>query len=145
MREILYKAKRIDNGEWVEGYCYANEFEDGIYHCIIHKKDTNTFTVDSNTISQYTGLKDKNGNKIFENDIVKLNYIEVREFNGVKYDFKTEFIEEVVFYNGAFQYHLKAEEIDYYRHIVNLPLDKVKVESVEVLGNIFDNKELLGE
>ena len=85
MREILFKAKRIDNGEWIEGYLvkachniYPNGYE------IIDKHGINydeldcwqpsfiSYEVDEKTICQHTDLTDKNGNKIWENDIVKL-------------------------------------------------------------------------
>ena len=69
MREILFKAKRLDNGKWVEGCYFAKPILN--YHCILEGE--NQWQIDPDTLCQFTGLTDKDGNKIWENDIVDVS------------------------------------------------------------------------
>ena len=72
MRDILFKAKRLDNGEWVEGYYLKKHGVPFIYET--RECPQSNYEVDETTLCQYTGLEDKNGKKIWENDILKYSY-----------------------------------------------------------------------
>ena len=141
MREVLFRGKRTDNGEWVKGYLYITHtgaHEIGSYDAEINIERL-TFDVLPETVGQYTGLTDKNGVKIFEGDIVKTHYANAQ---------KSDFIEQVVFHNGKFcayfSNQLCKQWANLYDGTEHLPQDKsVYMDSVEVIGNIHDNPELL--
>ena len=129
MREILFRAKRIDNGEWLEGgysYCkkddthyITNMGKDHISHIGFHQP------IDPDTICQFTGLTDKNGNKIWENDVVKMTY------------------RENYFENGVVRYY--EQDVRYRFCVESGQFSFDNTDTIEVLGNIFDNPELLEE
>ena len=137
MREILFRGKRTDNGEWVYGYFVKMLWE----YSIIPLEDENTvYPVVLETIGQYTGVTDKNGRKIFEGDIVSCPSNVCRPlFN---YDTAREtYIYEVVYQDEltAFVMENKDKQPLVYEYLL---LSRT-VDKCEVVGNIFDNPELL--
>jgi uncharacterized phage protein (TIGR01671 family) len=137
MREILFRGKRKDNGEWVEGGIYHNS-EDEIVFII---KDTGLgyhefIEVIPETVGQFTGLYDKcdkNGTKIFEGDIITQNWYDYTEPSD-------DSIGEVVFC----KYDCSFSVLDVEKYGI-VPLGKCHAYhwEAEVIGNIHDNPELL--
>ena len=129
MREIWFRGKRTDNGEWVEGYLYITH--NGEHEISVYNEEVNierwTHEVDPSTVCQYTGMKDKNGERIFEGDIAKV-------LQG-----KDKDIAYVGFENGAFMLYPKTGKI-YERTLWEYWYNDW---DVEVIGNITDNPELL--
>lgn len=126
MREILFRGKRVDNGEWVYGYFVKMLWE----LIIIPLEDENTgYPVVPETVGQYTGLTDKNGKKIFEGDIVELTYYTLPEERKVMAEVAYE--EE----SAAFVlYSFGTENKGICGEICN---------TNKVIGNIYDNPEML--
>lgn len=128
MREIEFRAKKTENGKWVYGYYHKlNEsFENK--DCILeHHRNTSTI-IDITTLGQYTGLKDKNGTKIFEGDIVKTYH-----GNG-----KVVYSQQYALFGYIMLEKDNAEKEYDYRFT-----DVVIEDGIEVVGNIYDNPELL--
>lgn len=151
MREIKFRGKRIDNGEWVYGYFIPDMLEK------THRKwtdwgfikvfdydnaKTNTIRVERRTIGQFTGFTDDNDREVFEGDIVKIN----------NHNYK------IVYETGSFMLVKCNEETDMYEQFLNCWNDNVYplsqyhwedgyeadlLNNCEVIGNIYDNPELL--
>lgn len=121
----LYRGKRIDNGEWVEGYLYGI-WERRYILWGMTNDIPNMVEVDPETVCQCTGLKDKNGKLIWENDIVNCPDAECCGYIGWN-ESEAGFYLNVLLEDGGFE-----EE-----HIYDYQ------DCMEVIGNTFDNPELL--
>ena len=135
----LFKAKRLDNGEWVQGALIYDD-RDKLYR-IITEIDYSTGTclttdnaprVDISTICQCTGLKDKNGKLIWENDIVKRNFY--------LYSSETKYEERENC--GIVKYDKEYARFGYQCSVFAMLSESKKHDTIEVIGNIFDNPEL---
>ena len=135
MREILFRGKRLDNGEWVYGSFIQVEHEDGSFTtAIFQKKDAGgDAEVSPATVGQYTGLKDKNGKRIFEGDIVAQNWYDYDEPRDDSFG-------KVVFCEYDCSFSVMDVNKDGF-----MPLGRCGSYhwEVEVIGNIHDNPELL--
>ena len=158
MREILFRGKRVDNGEWVEGSLirsdefYGDKRKKPLYY--ICPFDT-TFEYDEcyddsdevnpDTIGQYTGLIEKNGTKVFEGDIVKYTrtrmYAPSASFNGQDLVSK-----HLIYWNEDkhcfYQDHYTEKRCIGAGGIV-FKDERTEENIIEVIGNIYDNPELL--
>lgn len=119
MREILFKAKRLDNGECAEGYLYRlheslNPF------IMLRNRHGEAYEVDPSTVCQYTGLTDKNGKKVFENDKM------------IFYAYGKNYCGFVEFINGSFGVNCNVAEpfLD----------DAISKHKAIVIGNIHDGE-----
>lgn len=134
MREILFKAKRIEDGEWIEGYYQKRHDFLGNEEHLIFYADGHTVwdhaEVSSKTLCQSTGLCDKNGKKIWENDILMAHLDE---------SYPEDVTYETVEWGAAGWVGRETGSTN------RQYLDKFDLEHFEVVGNIFDNKELLQE
>lgn len=160
MREILFKAKLVDNGKWVEGdlITYGNNRSIRVFD------DSGDFPryyeviVIPETVCQFTGLTDKNRKKIWDKSILFPNWCfrkmpsrghlnkkyptiikgyAVVEFNGGEFEFK--FLKPIIEHKEAYEKNMQTYAyVGYTRDSFN-----IEQTHVEVVGNIFDNPELL--
>ena len=146
-REILFKAKRLDNGEWVEGYyvyCRKRHYILPVLNKAIgfDEREDEWIEIDPDTICQYTGLTDKNGKKIWENDILRGYQYPYR------YDGNDNYFAEVTWFEncpafGIYTFKNPKSNVCGISEGNTEFMENWNSEDWEVIGNIFDNPELL--
>ena len=120
-REIKFRGKNYEN-KWKYGDLVQEKWKQG--KAIMIKKETTAWSVLEDTVGQYTGLHDKNGKEIYEGDIVKIKY-------------RDEDIGKVIYEHNGFSIDVTNMNKNYRRvsFVDNF---------IEVIGNIYENPELLG-
>lgn len=129
-REIKFRGKRIDNGEWVYGYLADEDYINDIYSI-----DLSSIEVDRDTVGQFTGLFDKNGKEIYEGDIVKFHFM-TSSPSTTKLFPTAKFSGEIIT-NKYNQWAIFSDGMEI--HIENA------IKHGEIAGNIYDNPELIKE
>lgn len=160
MREILFRGKRTDNGEWVYGSLVYWPGDNKIGTIVVFEGiDEAGFVfgehveVDLNTVSQYTGMTDKNGMKIFEGDIIstRKNAMRTEKLKGYYGVDSDGYPQKIPGYKGECEYHYSCQ-VDCHAQVKFSPRGgyylcwtSMSVNAIcnEVVGNIYDNPELL--
>ena len=129
----LFRAKRLDNGQWVQGFICKKKYKSNkFYISCFHDKDDNEqfFAIDPDTICQCTGLKDTDGKLIWENDVVV--FLDA---------YSTENGQEEM---GCIGRVVWDDETISFQVTNRLSAESYEVlDECSVIGNIFDNPELL--
>lgn len=131
MREILFRGKRKDNGEWVYGN-YAVTDNNEKQHFIFQNKAFE-FEVDPETVGQYTGITDDNEKKIFDGDILGVTN------DDPDYDYITK----VYLDCDTLCVDVQGQDYDYTSIGFAIEIWDDECDQVEIIGNIYDNPELL--
>lgn len=119
MREILFRGKRVNNGEWIYGDLLTPTDIMNVWEISENTGMGDRYDIDPETVGQYTGLTDKNGKKMFEGDIIKDRFDDIGQI-----EYKPKYVAFIIQgWETGFAFWVKKD--------------------IEVIGNIHDNPELL--
>lgn len=130
MREILFRGKKLDDGKWVQGYCYELEKDKMMISSCIRRE---AYEVTPETVGQFTGLTDKNGKKIFEGDIVRRFNSKEQEVMRYAVKWNTDCCMFVLICEDTYLGEYDSDFTVFYG------------EEFEIVGNVHDNPELIPE
>ena len=130
MREIKFRALRLKSNYWEYGYVYTHGYGNTF---ILDKTDWKREPVRKETVGQFTGLKDKNGKEIYEGDIISCEHVDCSNDIGEikRYIAQVEW-KYSIWYVGFGNFHNWSLN----------QLDEYTAKRIEVVGNIYENKEL---
>lgn len=140
MRKIKFRGQRQSDNKWIYGdllqpteLCDIYEISD------CESIDGSRYDIIKDTIGQFTGLYDKNGKEIYEGDIVKINA------HSYDFGFEKDKIGEIRFLEGCFGFYKQFSEKEYLFNELATESGYGELDYYEVIGNIYDNPELLEE
>ena len=154
MREILCKGKRIDNGEWVEGCLVIDHSRSNLFEYRIQPVESGVLyapPIDPETLCRFAGFCDKNGNKIWKNDILMCHGNPKDLVKVLFGEFGVRNIETGSIVDKVGGWHYEVVPTDAISRCEPfcwpMPLTEYYIDrcEMEVVGNIFDNPELLQE
>jgi uncharacterized phage protein (TIGR01671 family) len=122
MREIKFRGRRIDNGEWVAGHYLTRRMPEGLRHTISVQDMWGFHDVQPESVGQYTGLQDTNGREIYEGDVTKDEFDRVAIISWKENE-------------ARFAMKYIGQKTEYRMFISHLKM--------EIIGNISENPELL--
>ena len=134
IREVIFRGKRANNGEWVEGDLLQTRYHSGHieYQIMPQTPVSSAYPVLSVPVGQYTGLTDRNGKKIFEGDICRF-----KRFNDIH-------VGEIVFNVTTASFVMRYQSIvGAYGEKATQKMLLSVCDDIEVIGNIHDNPELM--
>ena len=135
MREIKFRGRHIISKKWIIGDLIHEEWIGG--KAIMIKRKKTAHSVLEETVGQFTGLHDKNGKEIYEGDIVKINA------HSYDFGFEKDRIGEIRFIEGCFGFYKQLSEKEYLFNELSTEFGYGELEHYEVIGNIYENPELL--